>query len=163
MWTGGNTIPYAPGTVGAPPLQIGDELTQTFKRYEMWPAWPYEVTPDIRLLPKYEDEVLQHWISTRGINRNLAPDFSVRIVEDRLVAAIDIPGVKKGTVEVSLDGAMISVTGTRADTGARTAAQYTVPREYSVSPEDIEAWHDDGVLSIAFTRISQGRVKIGVR
>jgi len=170
MWTGGNTFPLANGTGVRPltvdqtakPLRFGDESTPVLP--DMWPM-PYEVIPTKKIVPNppASEEILRRWISMQGEHNNLVSSFRTETVGERLIAAIDIPGVKKGTVDVSLDGAVISVVCTRADIGTLVSAKYTVPREYSVSPDDIEAWHDDGVLSIAFMRISQGRVKIGVK
>ena len=174
VWTGGNTFPFVntrDSGLGVVPLTI-DQTTKPLRfgdDMDMWPKQPHFLPHEVSPVKgsAVDNEFLRRWISQQQLKLNTngerVSEFRVMTVGERLVVAIDIPGVKKGTVEVALDGAVISVACERADTRACVNAKYTVPREYSVSPEDIEAWHDDGVLSIAFTRISQGRVKIGVR
>lgn len=116
--------------------------------------WPYPTDP-----PWWPN----HWPLTFTTTSLLpASKFRVTSVLDKLSLALDVPGIRKGSLDVSMSGYILTVSGTRADTGVPLKESYVLTQEWNVKPTHIDACHSDGVLTVTFmkTQDMNGRVTV---
>lgn len=89
--------------------------------------------------------------------------FRTTEVGNTYFLALDIPGVRRGDVELTVEGYVVTVKATRRDLDQGLVETITLDQSYDVDPEQIDAWHEDGVITIAFPKKSGLSVKIGIR
>lgn len=88
----------------------------------------------------------QNGRSAREVDYAPAP-VDVYENEQEILVVVDLPGVAAGGVDVSLDGAELTIEGRREGRSpARLRRTFTVPR--SVDPDRIGATMDAGVLTV---------------
>src|SRR5690606_26044133 len=97
----------------------------------------------------------------------LTPLADVEETDDAYVVELDLPGVKRGDVDVEVDGRRLSVRGERKEreragilrrrerTVGRFAYEVTLPGD--VDADGVEARLDDGVLSVRLPKPEHDR------
>lgn len=135
--------------------QTGKQIVHTS------PVWiePY-VYPSV---PRRDPIDLERF--RKSLEQHFAPPTKFRVTEsgERILLSLDIPGVRHGGVELTIEGYTVTVKAHRADLKQKIVETHTLTQEYDVDPREIDAWHEDGVLTVAFKRMGNGPVKIDVR
>lgn len=148
----GDPFPY----IGDPFPYIGDPPVNPYDTKWIPQVHPSQITPFYGSDNKEFHKKLSHGAASSELRTKID-------AADRLVFSLDVPGVKKGGVSVTIRGGALTITAKRADVDNHIHTVCAeVPRDFSVIPSDIEAWHEDGVINIAFVRIHNGTVDIAV-
>ena len=72
--------------------------------------------------------------------------YSIESNDESLTLSVDVPGIKKDDLKVSITGHIINISGTRA--GKERTQQYSISKMYD--PSTVDAKHEDGVLTLRF-------------
>ena len=122
--------------------QMATELDRVF---DDWPSWR---------LPSWETGAMPAGIAW-------SPKIDLFERDDRLVARVDLPGMKKEDVSVSVTDGRLALSGERKrETEEKADAFYRIEREYGsfyrvlplprgVKPGDVKATFADGVLEVS--------------
>jgi hypothetical protein len=105
--------------------------------------WSIPVSPRIPN-PMVWPEQHVHYIQVMGPVQPLGSNWRICFESDRLIASIDLPGAKSANVHI--DGSVINVTGTRADTHVAFHHYTDIGGKYD--PATASATLEAGVLTI---------------
>lgn len=108
------------------------------------------------------DDLFRDWQSTQSPStRNWYPAMDLVDEKDKLVARLELPGVDPKTVQINLQGDMLTVSGTREDLMVEKEDQKVLKREHSygafqrtvelpyrVKAESVKATYKNGVMTI---------------
>jgi HSP20 family protein len=98
-----------------------------------------------------------------------APRTDISETEDAHVIRMDLPGVSKDEVEVTVEDGVLKISGERSRSREESDGDYSrVERSYGrfyrsfrlgqqVDPADIEATHENGVLTISLPKAEESR------
>lgn len=101
----------------------------------------------------------EQWIQVQGnstqgyITLETPPQWRTTRSSDRIVAAIDVPGMKIEDLNVTIDNGSVLVTGTRFDTGGLVTLHYNMGIDYD--PETASAVLEAGVLTVTVMRFKE--------
>ena len=88
------------------------------------------------------------------------PRSDVKLIEDKYVITVDLPGVKKGDFKLSVDNSVLAITGERKNYGKFTRS-YKV--DSSIDTSNISATMEDGVLTISLNKKKEPNKSIEIQ
>lgn len=127
-----------------------------------------------RLIDDVMNDVSGTAFGSTGSQSNHSPAIDVRANDDEIVFVCDVPGLKQGDLEVTLEGDVLTIKGQRRYTGGEKdrvwlgrsygafARSFTLPE--GVDPEKMAAGLEDGVLTIRVPKHPKAkprRIEIG--
>jgi HSP20 family protein len=115
------------------------------------------------------DDVMGSMLGTATSTRTFDPSIDVHAGDDEVVFVCDVPGIKQGDLEVTLENHVLTIKGTRRFDGKENEQvmlgraygsfnrSYTLP-EY-VDDENLTAHLADGVLTIRMPKQARAKPK----
>ncbi len=113
------------------------------------------------------NDMFRDWYPTET-TRSWYPAMDLVDEKDRLIARLELPGVDPKSVQINLQGEMLTVSGTREDVFQESkegkvlkrehsygAFQRTVELPYRVKAEDVKATYERGVMTITMPKASE--------
>ena len=104
---------------------------------------------------------------TETTNRIWYPALDLVEEKDRFVVLLELPGVDPKTVEVNLQGNLLTVSGERKDASERTEGrvlkrehsygtfQRTLQLPFRVQSENVKATYEKGVMTISLPKVEE--------
>ena len=126
--------------------------------------------PDIRLFDDRFDRIIERAFG-RDRQAPWMPAMDVYETDEKVVVTVELPGIKAEDVEVSVEEATLTVSGTRGFTAEVTEESYhRIERRYgsfsravSLPPQvdtgKVEARFEDGVLSVEVSKVEKVKPK----
>jgi HSP20 family protein len=126
--------------------------------------------PDIRLFDDRFDRIIERAFG-RDRQAPWMPAMDVYETDEKVVVTVELPGIKAEDVEVSVEDATLTVSGTRGFTSEVTEESYhRIERRYgsfsravSLPPQvdtgKVEARFEDGVLAVEVPKVEKARPK----
>ncbi len=102
-----------------------------------------------RLVNKITEDMQQTLSETRG----RAPHTEVTEKDDEIIVIIDIPGVEKSDIKVSLEGQTLIISASSKDRQYYT--ELSLPA--AVDENNIKANYKNGVLTVTLKKASRGK------
>jgi HSP20 family protein len=126
--------------------------------------------PDIRLFDDRFDRIIERAFG-RDRQAPWMPAMDVYETDEKVVVTVELPGIKAEDVEVSVEDATLTVSGTREFTSEVTEESYhRIERRYgsfsravSLPPQvdtgKVEARFEDGVLAVEVPKVEKAKPK----
>ena len=123
----------------------------------------------VSTLDRMFDDVMGSMLGTATSTRTFDPSIDVHASDDEVVFVCDVPGIKQGDLEVTLENHALTIKGTRRFDGKENEQvmlgraygsfnrSYTLP-EY-VDDENLTAHLADGVLTIRIPKQAKAKPK----
>jgi HSP20 family protein len=114
------------------------------------------------------DHAVNRWGHQDGCSANAGGPWRVSQTDETVIVNIDLPGVRSPDLELTLDGDVLTIKGTRQVTppdgyrvqmderGAQTFTR-KLTIQSPVDPERVEAGLADGVLTVTLTKTDAAR------
>ncbi len=97
--------------------------------------------------------------SEKATNCSITPRASVSEKDGAYTLEVELPGVKKENVEVSVDGNALTIKATRKNGEVETTYERSFRLSEEVDNENIGASMEDGVLRLSFTKKKSAEVR----
>jgi HSP20 family protein len=114
------------------------------------------------------DDAMNGSFGTATNAKGFVPQVDVRSNDDRVLFFVDVPGVKKEDIEITLERGVLTVKGTRQFEAGTAKEQLLLGRAYGtftrsfslpdhLDDEKLDAKLVDGVLTIAIPRLQKAK------
>jgi HSP20 family protein len=113
------------------------------------------------------EDLFRDWPATNG-GRSWYPPMDLVDEKHRLVAHLELPGVDPKSVQIDLQGEVLTVSGSREDVARETkdgkvlkrehsygAFQRSVELPYRVKADDVKATYRNGVMTISLPKAEE--------
>lgn len=107
-----------------------------------------------KLIDKYTSDLLNGIDSNRTFHEG-SNNFSVKTENDYLVFSIDLPGVKREDLSVTVIGNILTIKSKRDNKESRTS--WNISKDYNT--ESVDAMLADGVLTLKISKSSSAATK----
>lgn len=106
---------------------------------------------------------LYQWSPLRQTGRERSLPLDVYETEDSRFVRMEVPGVRKGDIDISLENAVLSVKAKRVDKSDNGESSINLSRSVTVGddvdPDNVKASLENGILTIEMPKREQAKPK----
>jgi len=139
---------------------------------DLWAVSPFEQLNSLREeINRLFDAPFSGWLTPGEFFNGWAPALDLKEEKDNLVAAVELPGMKKEDIEVSVSDGVLSISGERKreekseEEGVYRSERYygrfhrTITLPKPVKVDAIKATYKDGVLTVVMPKTEEAKPK----
>ncbi len=148
------------------------QLTRRQQSRDFWSLSPFEQLNALREeINRLFDMPLGSWLAPTEFFRGWAPALDLREDKDNLVVTVELPGMKKEDIEVTVQDGVLSISGERKreqtaeEEGVYRSERYygrfhrTITLPKPVKEDEVKATYKDGVLTIVLPKTEEAKPK----